>query len=123
MVGSDRNSSSRLHTRTTELILVAIDDKVGKPLTELGVTDGTGVQALFAEVRVAMETESKDCERWRNQPPNALRNRWLARHNSILAQIDEHWRKTAPKELVPIVGREFNALKKEANDKLEVAIA
>jgi len=102
---------------------MAIDDKVGKPLTELGVTDGTGVQALFAEVRVAMETESKDCERWRNQPPNALRNRWLARHNSILAQIDEHWRKTAPKELVPIVGREFNALKKEANDKLDVAIA
>jgi phenylalanyl-tRNA synthetase alpha chain len=102
---------------------VAIDDKVSKTLAELGVADAAGVQSLFAEVRAAMQAESRDRERWRNQPPNSLRNRWLARHNSLLAQIDERWRKAAPKELVPIVGREFNTLKKEANEALDVAVA
>ena len=101
---------------------MAIEEKVAKTLTQLGVTDAAGVQSLFAEVRAVMEAESRDRERWCRQPPNALRNRWLARHNSIIAQIDEHWRKAAPKELVPIVGREFNTLKKEANATLEVAV-
>lgn len=101
---------------------MTLEEKIGKPLQELGVTDAAGVQALFAEVRAAMEAESKDRERWSRQSPNPLRNRWLARNNSILAQIDEHWLKAAPKKIKAVVGREFNALKKEAGATLDVAV-
>jgi phenylalanyl-tRNA synthetase alpha chain len=99
-----------------------LDQLVAMNLPDLGVETPADVRTVFHKVRREMEAETRDRERWSHQPPNALRNRWLARHNSILARIDEHWRKAAPKELVPIVGREFNTLKKEANNTLGVAV-
>jgi phenylalanyl-tRNA synthetase alpha chain len=94
-----------------------IEEKVSKTLGELGVTDAAGVQALFAEVRAAMESErqafvsrgaSSGAER--AKVAKALRDRWLARKNGLLAHIDEKWLKPAPRELKPAVGRSFNAL-------------
>ena len=49
-----------------------------------------------------------------------LRDRWLARKNGLLTQIDEHWLKPTPKELKPAVGRQFNELRK-ASSVMEVA--
>ena len=40
-----------------------------------------------------------------------LRDRWLARKNGLLSLLDENWLKKAPKELKPVVGRKFNALR------------
>jgi phenylalanyl-tRNA synthetase alpha chain len=99
---------------------MAIEERVGKTLAELGIADAAGVEALFAEVRAAMEAEMQDSQRWAYQPPDALRVRWLGRRNSILAQIDEHWLKPGPRELKSVVGREFNRLKKEANTRIEL---
>ena len=99
-----------------------LDQLVAMSLPDLGVETPADVRTVFQKVRREMEAETRDRERWLHQPPNALRNRWLARHNSILARIDEHWRKAAPKELVPIVGREFNTLKQEANATLHVDV-
>lgn len=98
---------------------MAIEDKVGKTLAELGVTDGPGVQSLFAEVRAAMEAERQalvsrgagtDSER--HKLSTALRDRWLARKNGLLSQLDERWLKPASRELKPVVGREFNELRR-----------
>ncbi len=97
---------------------MTIDEKVRKTLGELGVTDAAGVEVLFAEVRAALDTErqglvsrgaSSDTERARSC--KALRDRWLARKNGILARIDESWLKPATKELKPAVGRQFNELR------------
>ncbi len=103
---------------------MTLEEKVQKTLTELVVSDAAGVEALFAEVRAALEGErhairsevaargSKGGEnRWK-----ALRDRWLSRKSGLLSLIDEHWLKPATREFKPLVGRAFNALRKEADE-------
>jgi phenylalanyl-tRNA synthetase alpha chain len=100
---------------------MTIDEKVRKPLAEFAVTDAAGVEALFAEVRAAMDQEksalvslgaSSSAERER--VAKNLRDRWLARKNGVLTHIDENWLKTASRDVKPLVGRNFNALRQEA---------
>jgi phenylalanyl-tRNA synthetase alpha chain len=98
---------------------MTIDEKVRKTLTELGVNDAAAVDALFAEVRAAMETERATLlsrgaasESERDKLCKDLRDRWLARKNGLVTQIDEHWLKQASKDLKPTVGKQFNELRK-----------
>jgi len=98
-----------------------IEEKVGKTLAELGVADAQGVEALFAEVRAAMEKEREELivrapstEKERGQLCKALRDRWLARKNGLLTQVHEHWLEPASKELRPVVGKNFNMLRQAA---------
>jgi len=100
---------------------MSIDEKVRKPLAELGVAGPGGVQALFAEVRAAMEHERSALvsrgaasEADRDRLCKDLRDRWLARKNGLLSFIDENWLKTASKELKPSVGRSFNSIRQES---------
>jgi len=98
---------------------MTIDEKVRKTLAELGVNDAAGVEAFFAEVRAAIDAERASLvsrgaasESERDKLCKDLRDRWLARKNGLLTQIDEHWLKLASKELKPGVGRKFNELRK-----------
>jgi phenylalanyl-tRNA synthetase alpha chain len=100
---------------------MTIDEKVRKKLAELGVSDAAGVEALFAEVRAAMEAERSGLvsrgaasEPERDRLCKELRDRWLARKNGLLSFIDENWLKASPKELKPLVGRSFNGLRQES---------
>jgi phenylalanyl-tRNA synthetase alpha chain len=100
---------------------MTIDEKVRKTLAELGVTDAAGVEALFGEVRAAMEQERSSLvshgassEAERDRLSKSLRDRWLARQNGLLANIDERWLKTSAKELKPSVGKSFNGLRQAA---------
>ncbi len=94
---------------------MTIEEKTGKTLAELGVTDEAGVKALFADVRATMEGE------WQNEISRAavngiergsilraLRDRWLSRKSGLIARIDERWLRAAPKNLKPVVGQAFN---------------
>jgi phenylalanyl-tRNA synthetase alpha chain len=97
---------------------MTLEEKVRKTLAELGAADAQSVEALFAEVRAALEAErhglvsrGATSEAERNQLCKALRDRWLARKNGLVSFIDEHWLKKAPKELKPVVGRLFNELR------------
>jgi len=100
---------------------MSIDEKVRKTLAELGVSDPSSIEALFAEVRAVIENERQELiarapanERERARLCKALRDRWLARKNGILSFIDENWLKGAAKDLKPIVGRQFNQLRQGA---------
>ena len=42
---------------------MTLEEKVGKTLAELGVTDAQGVVSLFAEVRAAMDAEREKLKR------------------------------------------------------------
>ncbi len=104
-----------------------IEEKIQRTLAELGADNAEIVQALFAEVRAAMEAErqglisggaANDAER--QKACRALRDRWLARKNGIISAIDEHWLKPSPRELKPLVGRAFNELR-QAGAELEVS--
>jgi phenylalanyl-tRNA synthetase alpha chain len=98
---------------------MTLDDKVRHTFTELGVSDAAGVEALFAEVRAAMDAERQELisrgaasERERDKLCKELRDRWLARRNGMVSLIDENWLKKAAKDVKPVVGRQFNDLRK-----------
>lgn len=100
---------------------MTLDDKVRKTLAELGVSEAAGVERLFAEVRAAMENERQALfsrgaanEKERDQLCKQLRDRWLARKNGVLSLIDENWLKKGGEGLKPVVGRQFNELRKQA---------
>src|SRR5580693_3410961 len=106
---------------------MTIDDKVKQTLPELAVTDAAGVEALFADVRIAMTEErvalvsrGAASESERDKLCKDLRDRWLARKNGLLSSVDENWLKKSPKELKPFVGRYFNSLRQESAT-LEIA--
>jgi phenylalanyl-tRNA synthetase alpha chain len=101
--------------------MMDIGEKVRKTLADLGVIDPAGVEGLFAEVRAAMEEERSSLvsrgaanEGERAKLIKNLRDRWLARKGGLLSQVDENWLKTAGKELKPVVGRQFNELRRFA---------
>jgi phenylalanyl-tRNA synthetase alpha chain len=100
---------------------MTFDEKVRKTLAELGVTNGAGVEALFGEVRAAIEQERSSLvargastEAKRDKLCKDLRDRWLARKHGLLSLVDEHWLKASSKELKPTVGRSFNSLRHAA---------
>ena len=71
------------------------------------------LSALEAEAaQVTSETE------WR-----AFRDRWLARKNGILTQVNDQWLKAAPNESKREVGRRVNELKPQVEQTVEAAEA
>jgi phenylalanyl-tRNA synthetase alpha chain len=52
----------------------------------------------------------------------AFRDRWLARKDGILTQINELWLKAAPKEAKREVGQRVNKLKSEVEQKIDAAL-
>ncbi len=110
---------------------MTIDERAGRTLAELGVNDAASVQALFAEVREAMQAERKAvvAEGAASNPKferhqKEFRDRWLARKSGLISLIDQRWLKAASKELKPVVGRAFNSLRalaeREVSESVEI---
>ncbi|MBZ5669751.1 MAG: phenylalanine--tRNA ligase subunit alpha [Acidobacteriia bacterium] len=64
--------------------------------------------------RSSLVSHGASSEAERDRLSKSLRDRWLARQNGLLANIDERWLKTSPKELKPSVGKSFNGLRQAA---------
>jgi phenylalanyl-tRNA synthetase alpha chain len=66
----------------------------------------------------ALEKESKAVqneEEWK-----IFRDRWMARKNGVLTQINDLWLKAAPVEAKPVFGQKVNWLKKHVEGTVEV---
>ena len=94
------------------------EEKTRKTLEALNVREAAGVEALFAEAQALMDSE----QHWRvknllDSPAEKeaaikdLRDRWLARKNGLISNINENWLRQAPHELKPVAGRCFNQLR------------
>ena len=70
--------------------------------------------AALEKEREAVENESQ----W-----TALRNRWMARKNGILTQINDLWLKAAPKEAKKDVGQRVNEIKAIVQNAVPAAYA
>ena len=98
---------------------MTLEEKLGKTLDELGIRDPLEVESLFADVVSAAQRERVEAVNKATRLPlpevdkmfRALRDRWLARKNGLIARIDENWLKSAPKDLKPVVGERFNVLR------------
>src|SRR5271157_3499452 len=72
-----------------------------------------------AELLAALESEAAALlaeSEWK-----AFRDRWLARKNGLLTQVNDVWLKAAPNEAKREVGQRVNDLKSKVENLVEVA--
>jgi phenylalanyl-tRNA synthetase alpha chain len=77
----------------------------------------TSLDSVVRELLSALDQEARAVANesdWK-----AFRDRWMARKNGILAQINDLWLKGAPKEDKREVGQRVNELKKKVEDTVE----
>jgi phenylalanyl-tRNA synthetase alpha chain len=74
-----------------------------------------------AEMMFALGKESASAKNEAEQ--KAFRDRWLARKDGILTQVNDLWLKAAPKDAKRDVGQRVNKLKAEVAQKVEATLA
>ncbi len=74
-----------------------------------------------AELRAALELESKSVSN--EAEKKIFRDRWMARKDGILTQVNDLWLKAAPKEAKRDAGQCVNQLKKFVEEQIERAQA
>jgi phenylalanyl-tRNA synthetase alpha chain len=93
-------------------------DPTTQTLAQLGATTPDAVAQKFAEVRQHFDEDV--AQRGANPTAQtALLAHWTGRKSGALTQIGDNWLKSAPKELKPIVGQEFQKLKAHIEAALE----
>jgi len=80
----------------------------------------TALDKAVEKLLSALEQESS--ELGNGDERKAFRDRWLARKDGILTQINELWLKPAPKDAKREVGQRVNKLKGEVEAKVEAAL-
>jgi phenylalanyl-tRNA synthetase alpha chain len=95
-------------------------DPTTQTLAQLGVTSPDAVAQKFAEVRERFDAEVGQHQSANSDAWSAVVNRWTGRKSGALTQIGDNWLKSAPKELKPIVGQEFQKLKAHVEVTLDV---
>jgi len=78
------------------------------------------LEVASVELLAALELESRRARD--NDQRKAFRDRWLARKDGILTQINELWLKPAPKEAKREVGQRVNKLKSEVEERVDAAL-
>ena len=81
----------------------------------------TALDSAVADLFSALERESAELRDADQR--KTFRDRWLARKDGILTQINDLWLKAAPKEAKREVGQRVNKLKTEVEKKVEAALA
>ncbi len=82
------------------------------------------LDAAAAEFLAALVAESQVAEAQSGADPKAFeefRNRWMARKNGLLAQVNDTWLKAAPGPSKREVGQRVNALKSQAEALVSAA--
>ena len=79
------------------------------------------LDSAVAELLSALEQES--AQPGSGDQRKIFRDRWLARKDGILTQVNDLWLKAAPKETKRDVGQRVNKLKAEVEQKVETALA
>ena len=82
------------------------------------------LDAAAAEFLAALVAESEVAESAAGADPKAFeefRNRWMARKNGLLAQVNDTWLKAAPGPSKRDVGQRVNALKSQAEALVSAA--
>jgi phenylalanyl-tRNA synthetase alpha chain len=84
------------------------------PLSTELASDPAAVERQYAELGALFERELEA-----GGDLKTLRDRWLGRKNGLLSFANDHWLKSAPRELKPLAGRLQNALKARVEQAIE----
>jgi phenylalanyl-tRNA synthetase alpha chain len=75
------------------------------------------LEAAVRDLLSALDSEAgtvKSDAEWK-----AFRDRWMARKNGVLTQVNDVWLKTAPKDAKREAGQRVNEIKKSVEEKVE----
>ena len=93
------------------------DDKLGRKLAELRVSQPDQVPPLFKEIRARFDAEATaahDESSWKQ-----FRDTWLGRKSGVLTQVTDHWLKPSAPELKRAVGAALNELRAHVEAQIE----
>src|SRR5205823_1835709 len=79
------------------------------------------LDAAVADLLTALEQES--AQAGNSDQRKVFRDRWLARKDGILTQVNDLWLKAAPKDAKRDVGQRVNKLKTEVEQRVEATLA
>ena len=88
-----------------------------RTLKELGVSDAAGLQTLFARLERRL---TEDLARLEQGSQESLRLRWLGRKQGIIRSVTDNWLRPAPAVLKRQVGERLNALRNEAERRINL---
>ena len=100
-----------------------ITEAVERSLKELGVHDAAGLKELFDRLArrlsedIAQLSEPASSEQGSREN---LRLRWLGRKQGIVRSVTDHWLRPAPAEFKREVGERLNALRREAERRINL---
>ena len=100
-----------------------ITEAVERSLKELGVQDAAGLKELFDRLAqrlsedIAQLTEPGSSEQGSREN---LRLRWLGRKQGIVRSVTDNWLRPAPAEFKREVGERLNALRKDAEQRINL---
>jgi phenylalanyl-tRNA synthetase alpha chain len=97
------------------------NDSTRQTLAELGTDSSEKVVARFQEIRREFDSDIVNFNRVgvsERPAGDALRVSWLGK-TGVLRRINDNWRKSAPPELLKVVGQELNQLKAHVESVLE----
>src|SRR5258708_3319769 len=95
------------------------DNNVSYTVPKLKSYTAAALDKAVEKLLAALAAESKAVENegdWK-----VFRDRWMARKNGVLTQINDLWLKAAPGKAKPVVGQKVNWLKKHVEGMVEVA--
>src|ERR1700687_5705780 len=79
----------------------------------------SALERASAELRSALAHEAvavKNEAEWK-----IFRDRWMARKNGVLTQINDLWLKDAPKDAKRVAGQQVNQIKEQVEQRVEAA--
>ena len=88
-------------------------------VSKLADYSAAALEAAADELMSALEQETKAVTN--ESELKAFRDRWMARKNGVLTQINDLWLKPATKDARPLVGQKVNWLKKNVEGMVVVA--
>ena len=91
-----------------------------RTLKELGVGDAAGLQTLFARLERRL---TEDLARLEQGSQESLRLRWLGRKQGIIRSVTDNWLRPAPTVLKRQVGERLNALRNEAERRINLPLS
>ena len=91
-----------------------------RTLKELGVSDAAGLQTLFARLERRL---TEDLARLEQGSQESLRLRWLGRKQGIIRSVTDNWLRPAPTVLKRQVGERLNALRNEAERRINLPLS
>ena len=116
---AEHKLSFRVARRCRDTPLRVVRENVSYTVPKLTESSPAALDEAALELFSALDAEASQVRS--EEAYKTFRDRWMARKNGVLTQINDLWLKTAPKDAKREVGQRVNEIKKRVEDTIEAA--